>query len=385
MSIVSKSALETLLAQETGPCVSIYMSEEAGPLPENRVRLRNLLRKAEADLAAQGMSPPEIHAFLKPAHRLLDDEAIWQHPAGGLALFLAPGILRHYQAPCSFAETCVVADRFYIRPLLAMFIYEGEFYVLAFSQNRARLLRCTAQEAVEIALPPGTPHSLAEALQYDDFTHERRLYSGITPGHGGRPGAVFFGGGGGGDVEKTEIRRYCRALDKGIRTLLPVAQPPLVLAAVDSLQVLYRQVSEYPALAEQGIAGNPDEQSAEELRALAWERAQPLLARPETAVLARYADLVDTERATGDLRLVVPAAAQGRIATLLVAVDGPQWGTLDAHTGAVHLHHEAQPGDTDLLELAVRDTLLTGGAVAPVPPEIIPAHTPVAALFRFAG
>jgi hypothetical protein len=71
------------------------------------------------------------------------------------------------------------------------------------------------------------------------------------------------------------------------------------------------------------------------------------------------------------------------VATLLVAPGRPQWGTFDPVTGTVRPHPEAESGDNDLIELVIRRTLLAGGTVAAVAPERIPAHTPLAALFRY--
>jgi hypothetical protein len=385
MTTLSQDELKALLAQAVGPCVSLYLPVHKGTseLAQDRLRLRNLLRQAEDQLAAQGLRPAAAAAVLQPARRLLDDALFWRHQDGGLALFCAPGVFRAYQAPFTFDESVTVAAHFAVRPLLPLLASGGVFYILALSQNQARLLRCTAQETRDIPLPPGTPRSMAAALQYDQFEQQRQVYTGVGRGAGGRPGAVFFGHGVGSDIEKDNLRRYCNEVDKGVCAVLREARAPLLLAAVDSLVPIYREVSDYPHLAADAIPGSPDDRSAEELCALGWNPARPLLAQAQLAALARYRDLIDTGHASGDPAQVLPAAYQGRVATLLVAAGGPQWGTFDPATGAVVVHPQAEPGDIDLLEPAIRHTLLAGGTVAAVAPEQIPAHTPLAALFRY--
>jgi hypothetical protein len=272
-----------------------------------------------------------------------------------------------------------VDEHFTLRPLLPLLNYSGTFYVLALSQNRARLLQCTAQEVHEIPLPAGAPQSLAEALQYDEFAQQPGVYGSVS----GRPGAVFFAQGIGSDLEKENLRRSCNEVDKGVCAVLHETGAPLVLAAVEPLLPIYRQVSDYPHIAADAIVGNPDDRSAAELCLLGWEPAQPLLTTNAQKALAHYCEQVDTDRASGDLAVVLPAAYTGRVATLLVGVDGPRWGRFDPATGTVLMHPDAEPGDTDLLDLAARYTLLKGGTVATVPPESIPTHTPLGALFRY--
>lgn len=385
LNVLSKEALQGLLKQTTGPCISLYMPAPrgSGAMPQERLRLRHLLRQAEDQLRTGGLPSLPLTACLRPGHQLLEDELFWRRQGGGLALFFAPDVFYSFQTPFALPESLTVGDHFYLRPLLPLLDYDETFYILSLSQNHVRLLRCTAQTVHEVALPPETPRSLAEALQYDEFAQQRQLYSGIAPGHGRRAGAIFFAQGVGSDVEKDNLRRYCNAVDKGVCAALHDAPAPLLLAAVDSLLPMYDAVSDYPRLTTLAIVGSPDERSAAELQARGWELVQPLLAQNRQVALGRYADLVDTGHASGALTTVLPAAYQGRIETLLVARDGPQWGTFDLASGAVQVHPQEEPGDTDLVDLAIRYTLMKRGTVATVAPESIPAHMPLAALFRY--
>jgi hypothetical protein len=306
MNTLSKEAVDTLLAQAAGPCISIYMPAHkgSGDRAQDRLRLRHLLRRAEDQLIAQGQRAPAVADLVAPITRLLEDDLAWRHQTGGLALFLAPGVFDAYQAPFAFQESVTVADHFYLRPLLPLLSYTGIFFVLALSQNQVRLLRCTAHDVHEVPLPPGTPRSLAEALQYHDFEQQPRVYGRVS----GSPGAVFFGQGVGSDLEKDNLRRYCNAVDKGVCAVLHGTEAPLVLAAVESLLPIYREVSDYPDLAADAIPGSPDEQSAADLRVLGWEPAQPLLTLERQMALARDEELVGTRHASGSLDTVLPAA-----------------------------------------------------------------------------
>ncbi len=76
----------------------------------------------------------------------------------------------------------------------------------------------------------------------------------------------------------------------------------------------------------------------------------------------------------------------GRVESLFVAVGHQQWGTFDPDTHRAYLHPSAEPGDEDLLDLAVVQTLLHGGNVYMVNLEEMPddpMHGPLAAVFRY--
>ncbi len=111
----------------------------------------------------------------------------------------------------------------------------------------------------------------------------------------------------------------------------------------------------------------------------------PLLSnvsKPQHEAAAQYRDYAATERASNDIREVMPAAYDGRIESLFVASDQEQWGTFDPVTRTMHVHRVAKFRDEDLLDLAATQTLLHGGSVYAVEREHMPDATLIAAVFR---
>jgi hypothetical protein len=309
-----------------------------------------------------------------------------QHQSDGLAIFLSSDQFRYYRLPFDFDELVVVSDRFHIKPLLPLLRGDGRFYVLALSQNEVRLIQGTRYSVSEIDLE-GVPESLAEVLRYND--PEKRLQfhtSTLTPGgKGGRP-AVFHGHGvASADDPKDYISRYFHRVDEGLRDLLRDEQAPLVLVGVDYLLPIYREANTHPHLMDEGIEGNPEELRAEELHQQAWAIVQPLFMAAQKEAVAQYRQLAGagSERASNDLKEIVPAAYHGRVETLFVTVGLQQWGTFDPETNAVQLHSKAKPGDEDLLDFVAVHTLLNGGTAYAVEPEKVPAEALLAAVFRY--
>jgi hypothetical protein len=94
--------------------------------------------------------------------------------------------------------------------------------------------------------------------------------------------------------------------------------------------------------------------------------------------------LTATGRTSPHVAEIVTAAREGRVETLFVARDAAAaWGVHDIDTGTVEVHEKLLPGDEDLLELAVAETLAHQGTVYSVPAEEMPSSGPAAAILRY--
>ncbi len=382
MDLLLREDLERLLEKPIGPCVSIFVpTHQAGAeTQQDPIRLKNLLSEAREGLLARGLRSAEADWILEPAERLLEDGIFWRHQSDGLAVFLSPGVSRCYRLPLNFKELVVVADYYHPKPVLPLLVGDGQFYVLALSQNEVRLLRATRRSAGDVNLP-NAPENLADALKYDDTEKQLQFHTGTSGRRGGR--AAIFHGHGADNDPKDDILRYFRRIDRGVQGLLKGSRAPLVLAGVDYLLPIYREASTYSHLADGGIAGNPEGLSAEELRKRAWSVVRPLFSEAQQEAAARYERAAGTEQASTDLSEIVPAAYFGRVDLLFVALDSQRWGTFDPGTAKVSLHEEAASGDGDLLDLAAIRTLLSGGTVYGLDHQEMPNGASVASVFRY--
>jgi len=378
MKTLSSDDLSGLVEGPQEMAVSIYMpTHRTGDTEQDPIRLRNLLRDAESQLVACGITISDAGRLLKPGEQLLLNSRFWQHQGDGLAIFISPGIFRYYQLPCSFQELAVVTEGFHIKPLLPLFNEDGVFYILAISQNRVRLLQCTRYHARELT-PENVPSNLGEALKYDQPEKQHQFH---TTGSGGL--TISHGHGVSKDYDKVNILRYFQQIDRGLHEVLSEEHSPLIVAAVDYLHPIYREANTYHYLLDEGIEGNPDGLSEEALREQAWAIVQPHFERGRTEAVKQYREAITKGLATNDLKQAVLAAHDGRVATLFVATGVQQWGQFDSERREVHLYKERKPGVHDLLDLATASTLTKGGKVYAVDRDQVPGGTSVAALFRY--
>lgn len=387
MSVLSKALLRDLMEERGRYCVSIFMPTHhmGSEIRQDPIRLKNLLAQAEMELVEAGLRGAESRELLKPARDLVDMAGFWRRQSDGLAIFVSSKVFRTSRLPLDFQELVVVSERFHIKPLIPLFTGDGRFYVLALSQNEVRLLQGTRYSVGEVDLEK-VPESLAEALKWNDPERRLQWHTGTGTTTDGRRAAIFHGHGvASADDPKDYIRRFFRHIDDGVRDLLREERAPLVSAAVDYVLPLYREANTYQHLLEEGITGNPEELSAEELHRQAWAIVQPHFQRERKEVAAQHQRLVGTESelASNEVQEIVPAAYHGRVETLFAALGFQQWGSFDVDANTVELRKEANPGDEDLLDFAAAHTLLNAGTVYAVEAGKVPDGAPLAAVFRY--
>lgn len=382
MNPFSRDELQSLLDTPRGPRISIYLPTHraSGDIMQGAIRLKNLVRETEQQLAAAGVGTAAAADLLVPVRRLVDERPFWQEQSDGLAIFRSPALFRYYRLPLVFPELALAAERFHFKPLLPWLGGSPEYWLLTLSQNRVRLYQGTAHSLVPAELP-GAPQSLAEALRFDEFEQQLQSYGGGAAA--GRRSSVFYGHGGAGEDPKDQLFRYFRLVDRGVRDVLKDRRQPLVLAGVEFLLPIYREANTYPLLVVGGVPGNPDATPPQELHERSWALAAPHFARTRTDAARRYRELMGTGRTANLPAEVAAAAYHGRVDCLFVGAGLRQWGTFTPAAGRAELHEAPQPGDEDLLDFAAIHTYLNGGTVHVVLPEEVPDLAPLAAVFRY--
>jgi len=386
---LSVDELRDLIEQAQGVCISIYMPtvKLGAETQQNPIRFKNVIRQAETQLQEYNpeLRNSDISKFFQAAQDL-DQEEFWQHQNEGLALFISENFLRYYRLPITIDEMVVVSDRFYLKPLMPLLTGDGQFYVLALSQQQIRLFEGTRYSIREVEVE-GLQQSMEEALQYDETAREGQFRQGTSPGNTGaqrqKAGSYHGQGSPDRDDHKRDILQYFYVIDGVLQNYLKNQQAPLVLVGVDYLLPLYHEANTYPHLIDEGISESPKILQPEELHAEAWPIVEPFYAQAQQAAMDYYQELSATEKATSAFGDIIPAAYYGRVEQLFVALGEQKWGTFDPETSELHLHPDAEPGDEDLLNAAAIQTLLNGGVVYAVNQEEVPDNALVAAVLRY--
>lgn len=369
------------LAGVSGPCISILLPLETArdQSAQNPVRLKNAVKEAERVLTDKGVEPGQVKALIDPIHDLIADAGTWSGEQQGVAILRSSGVLRAFRTPQPVPEWILVADHFYIKPLLPLLDSDRVFYILALSQKHIRLLRCTAHLSEEVPLPESVPTTLWEDNQTAKPDHDLDNRGSAGPSVGSMKGVMSTTNTDREDKDEYLLHFY-KHVSKGVSDLLKNEGAPLVIAGVDYEIALFRRENTYPNLAENAVHGAPDGLKGGELHKRALEAVQPHFEAPLKHVLARFEQQAGGERASSTVKEIVKAAFDGRVSDLVLAEGAQYMGNFDE---ATHRVKKAAAVEEDLLNAAAVQTILHSGQVFVVPANKVPHGAPAIALLRY--
>jgi hypothetical protein len=385
MERICVNEVKTILKQSYGGvCVSIFMPTQnvvSGTDPQNIIRFKNLLHKAEEKLVLKGLRPAEARSLIQPAENLITDKPFWTGRNKGLALYLDTTHLFYYRVPTVLQEYINVGQRFSVKPLIPLLGDCGMFYILALSQNENRLLQCTDVDSVKLDLKD-IPRNLSESM-HTEVPDSRIQYRSSSSKTMGSESFQVFGSGSITDVNKIHILKYFEEINKGVSQILKQANAPLILAGVDFLLALYKSVNKYTNLLTEGITGNPDSTSGETLCEQGWRIVKPYFDKTRNDAISELNKSIASGRVAYGESEVIPAAYNGRVRFLFVAEDFDRWGTYDSSTNMVTVHSSEDKNDEELIDLAVFHTLKNDGTVYSLKPENMQGGKSLLAILRY--
>lgn len=381
MTFPNTPDIEPLLQFQGNICVSLYMpAHKGGPqVQQDPIRLRNLLGKVATELVEADVDTEAINELLTPARELLENNDFWQHQSSGLALFLGDDFFQYHQVPIEFDEFISVSHNFYIKPLIPFWTNNGTYYVLALSQNQVRVFEATRSSIKPLNLD-SIPTSLDEALKYD--TLEKQFQFHVSKYKGG--GAAVYRGQSAGEVSnRTDVVRFLRAVDRGLKSSLTHTNRPMIFVGVDYLFPMYKEINNYPMLLERSVETNPDELNAQELHKWAWPFAQDHFRQSLKQSKVRYLKLAGSAYTSDRLGDIINAAHDGQIETLFLTPGQPKWVIYDAQSRQFTEKDRSDLRTDSLTNLAALYTLHCGGQVFVTEPGNLPTNTTAAAILRY--
>lgn len=382
-ALLTSELLAEISSAQQSPCLSLYQPTHRR-YPENQqdpIRFRNLVREMEASLR-QKYPALESEPLLAPFEALARNRDFWNHTLDGLAVLGGPDQFRVFNLQRPVAELVVVADSFHTKPLRRVLQSADRYQILGLSLGEIRLFEGNRDAFDEIEPAPGVPRTITETLG-DDLSEP---YQTVAPHGGVRDGSapIYHGHGGRKDQAESDTERFFRAVD--VAVLEHHSRPsglPLMLAGLPQNNAVFQQISRNPFLMAEGLPVHPEVLSLEELCKRAWEVVEP-------QYLARLATLVDEfeqARSQGlgsdEVAQIGPAAASGRVATLLIEADRQIGGRLESGTGKVEFADLSHPQVDDLLDDLGELVANLAGQVIVVPAERMPTRTGVAATYRY--
>lgn len=346
--------------------VSIYVPTTpiTQDIQASRIDLKNRSRAAIEQIEQAGGDKRMVAAIRDHLEDLVEDDEFWRLQAHSLAVFVTPDRLRTYRLANRLEAMVEVSDRAHLKPLLRSVTFPQAAYVLAISENAVRLVEVSADLPAVSVDVPNLPKDAASAV--GKATINDRSPSGRLQGAEG---------------QKVRLSQYIRQIDAALRPVLADSDLPLILAATQPVEALFRSVSVLEALPDV-IAGSHDSTPDAELATA----ARPVLDAHYRREIKAFHDLWAVRngqnRATADLSDAARAATFGTIDRILVNMESVVNGLVDEDTGALLLDQSGDATNYGVVDEIAGRALRSGAKVMAVRQDDIPGKGELAAILR---
>lgn len=384
MELISQQEFGKLSQFTNEVCISIFIpTQRAGHEVlegKNRINLKSKWNEIKQQLEKKGVSAEKIKNIGKPIEELLQDKDFWRHQSDGLAVFSADGFFQKHTLPIHFEEYHYISKEFYIKPLVPILSENGRFFILSLQLEDATLYEATQHSIGVVYVEDLIPSTLQERVGFD--YKEKALQS--RPQRQGEGHTEYHGHSGADNNRKSEIFRYFRAVDEGLKTVLHKENVPLIVACQDSFFPIYKEANTYQYLFEGEAVGNPSYTDMLELHEKALKIIEPYFEKTKREKLKKFEDLNQTVKTSSSVHDIIPAIVQGKVDTLFLENLEDIWGIYNEKTMAVEVQDEQSPENISLMNLAAKAVIEHGGNVFLIEHEAMPEKSSkMNALYRF--
>ncbi|MCF8336138.1 MAG: hypothetical protein K9H65_06020, partial [Bacteroidales bacterium] len=291
MKQLESNLLERLSKERSPNSISIYMpTPKENPESKenkNRINLKNKIKLARQQLKEQGLQEDSIEEYLKPLNDIVDDALFLRNLWEGLVIFLNQNIFEYYTLPLDFKDFMYMGEDFYLLPLLRPVKENKEFYILSLNLHGVKLYKSDRFNISEVEVEEFIPEKLEEAVGFDHYKDKVYQHRSAKVGDG----RTFFHGHAKGEEEKKEEElKFLRYVDQGLQNILNNEDKPLIVASVDYIFGLFKEVTDYKHLKEENISESPKEESINGLQQKAWELIQKELDKEKEQIVQKYID-----------------------------------------------------------------------------------------------
>lgn len=341
-------------------CVSIYL--ESSPLREEldrtKITFGNFITEAINEFTKRGLSKKRIEQLSDELYSVLEDPTFWNHHARSLAILATPDNISTYRLANNHANRMVVGERFYLKPLLRAITFPHSAYILALSENEARVVEFFADAPAEVINVPGLPGNKSEAMTEAAWNDTQRQR--VAP--------------------RVRTAQYTRHIDNALRPLFAGNNAPLILAAAEPTASIFRSTNTISNLMDETLFTNPEKLTPSELATL----ARPMMESYHQSLLdslkPRFEERAGQRRTTTDIATAAKAATFGAIDLLLVNHDHSVGGTIDER-GLVTFSEAVE--EYCVVDEIVKRAMMSGAKVMAVRSEDLPEGANLHAILRW--
>lgn len=385
MPLLSKKDIAKLHHINQEHCISIFIpTHRAGKevlQEKDALSLKVQLQQVKKKLAKKGIHKTTIDTITEPVQQLIGNSSFWRQQSDGLAIFIAKDYFQKYTLPIYFEAFNYIADTFYLKPLMPIFVGDGRYYLLTIELGKVQLFECTQHSITEIIIHDAIPKNQQDIVGYD--YEEKNLQ--FRTQQAGKGQVMYHGQEAATGKRKDEIKTYFRAINEGLKPILSDKNIPLVVASQDYLFDIYKSVNTYSNFLEANINDNLKGLDILDVHELSWEKISPIFDQERKDKITRFIEVQGTGKTAVGIDNILPKAFEGKIDTLFCENLADIFGTYKVENETV-IATESEENDStiSLMNLAAIKTFLNGGSVYLLDKENMPnPHSKVNALYRY--
>jgi hypothetical protein len=365
-------------------CITIVLPTHQSGAGVNDQRditsFKTSLQQVALDLKASKMNEDKIQAMLKPGFDMIRNDMFWKQMSKGLAVFVAEGQFQYIKMPVVPKEEIIINTSFHLGSLLPIMLNNDYFFLLVLSKKQARLYRADIFDMVHIPISE-MPDGVDDVVHFEE-KDDQKLFRTGSSGAGG--GANYHGIGSGKPDEKENLSMYFDEVDETLwKHVLNKENVPLLLAGVDYLIPLYKQVAKYKPIWDEALTGNHEFDDMRTLHEAAKKKMEPYFKERHKRALEAFGNHSGQGLTSFYPDDVIAGAYYKRVWHLFVAKDAQLWGKFDEMNNVLKIHPSQREGDEDLVDKAITHTILNAGEVHQLPLDQMPNKSMLAALFRY--
>jgi hypothetical protein len=383
MAFINRKDIETLATPGQGIHISLYMpTVRAGKeTRQNPTRFKNMMKRAREEFKNDRFSEADVEPLLSRAEEYAADPEVWKQQDEGLAIFISQEVFRVVNVPFDVEEFVAAGPRFHLKPIIRLLLSDTDYYVLTVGLGGSRLYHGNRYSIHPVEVP-GMPNGMEDALRYDDFDTPQKTGQRM-PGTHGAQNTAMHGHATAEEKLNRDMDRYVRRLERSVSEYLNGSHEPLILAGTDYVLPIYRSHNRYSGIVEEEIRANPNSLDERSLRSAAWERLEPAYRERRMQAEERFNSFKGHGRTSERIEELVPAAFEGRVQTVFARSGTHVWGRVVDTNYTAEVHEERQPGDIDLVDAVVVESLMRDAEVHLDAEDVATEDTPVAAIFRY--
>lgn len=384
MVIISKSEFTELANFKSDCSITVYLPTHRAGVAVNEqqdlLAFKNALQQIKKNLQAKGLGSTDIDRITRPGYNLLTHETFWYEQSDGLGIFMADGFFKTIKLPSSVKDEIMINTSFYISPLVPLVENGDHFFLLVFSRQFTQFFRGNPYSMEEIKVE-GLPTGIDDVIHFEEKGGKQLFRGG---GNATGSGVSFHGHTPGTADKEVYIAQYLKEVDNTLWTeVLSKEHAPLVLAAVDYMATIYKQISQYRNICSRVLIGNYELEDTNSLFRKAQEVVIPYFRESQRQALKTYYDQSATGLTSTSPDEIIPASHYGRISDLFVMKDAHIWGRFDENDNVLVIHDERDEEDDCLINKAIVKTVANGGAVHVLEPDRMPDGNKITAFMRY--